>query len=175
MKKMLTKENAIKIFWALFALSIFSISAVYAINTWNTWYRINNGASANVYVAWTSNYRVVTNTSWKNVFVPSKTTSEMNSYCSSPWAACYTCSLWWWLNDWYRSNTIDHDTGAGSVWHTQAWCLNWCRGILDWAKDAWQHWCVRRSNGRCHLYRDDVSATWYESGRSRQRIDCSNT
>jgi len=163
------------IIWSV--IIFFWLSTVYALNSWNTWYKVNNGVSnAKVYVAGTSNYRIVTNTKWVNLFVPSKTTGEMDAFCNNPsWTSCYTCSVWGWVNNWARWWTIDHDTGAGSINHTQAWCTTWCRGILDgWKYNGW-HLCVRRWNGRCHLYRDESTAVGPggESGRSYQLLSCS--
>ncbi len=173
MKKQLSKISTKKIVWMWVIFSIFALSIVFASGSW---YRINNWVSnLKAYVNGGWNYKVVTNTSWLNLFVPTKTTSELDNFCNNwSWTSCYSCNVWGWLNDGYRSNTIDHDTGAWSVGHSQAYCANWCRNILDWAKDTWQHWCVRRSNGRCHLYRDDVSHGGYESWRSRFRMDCIN-
>ncbi len=173
MKKTLTTIFGNKLIGILIVLWLFGLSVVYASTTW---YRVNNWVSnLKAYLNGGSTYKVVTNTSWQNLFVPTKTTNEFNRFCDNKtWTSCYSCTFWNWVNNWGRSNTIDHDTGAGSVWHSQTYCWNWCRNILDGVKDTGQHFCVRRSNGRCHLYRDDVLAWGFESWRSYRVLTCNN-
>lgn len=176
MKNKLNKFKTSRVLLACLWVFALFVSTAYALNSWNTGYRVNNGVSnAKVYVAGTSNYRIVTNTSWTNLFVPSKTTDEMNRFCDyKSWTSCYSCTMPGWVNNWGRSNTIDHDTGGSSIGHSQAWCNDWCRDILDWAKDTGQHVCVTRANGRCHLHRDDSVAWGYEAWRSYRVMTCNN-
>ena len=156
---------------------IISLWTVYALGTWDTGYRINNGTADLSVEYWPSwgNTKLLTNSTGLDLFVWTQTDAELNSYCTSSISgtSCYGCTYWaWW--DLHRWNTIDHDTGAGSIGHTQQWCLDWCRKILDWAKDTGQHICVRRPDGRCHLYRDDVINYEVQSGRTYRVMTCTN-
>lgn len=78
-------------------LFVFGVAYVMALNTYDTGYRINTGAGPqNILIDSSGTCKKITNTSGKDIFVPTKTAAEWNAFNANKPAnvaieACWSC------------------------------------------------------------------------------------
>jgi len=185
MKKILNKK-IVSLFLGILLVVTTSIWVVYALNTWDTGYRINNGTTlTNIRIASTQQVCRVTNNHGSALFIPTKTTSEYNSFKSNKpsWVTigrcCNTPALqqsrrcsgntqvqWtnWWSNTGSAADRVSCSSKCSEYASQQGYSGSYCCQIYE---DSWSstNWVCRVYLASGHYASNSNNNTrWWTNG-----------